>query len=325
MRQLILYIRLKGLSYFRFYKEFPLVIRLLVCIVCLAVCFLLIKLKMALSFVNGGISLGLFILIARWATTPHPAEKILLKGLHIPFLSVSVIKCLGISLPFFLLNLYVGILTAIAGTAIIYFLPDKQEGASKALPVFYPSAAYQWLSSFRLEGKWVFLFGLFLLIMALLNGNRNLAIFSLVWLINLSCFLVYFRQQEPIVWLRIFRDTSLLMKRKVIELLISSFIPILPCFFLILLFMPAETGIFIKIMIGCFYINLLLIYIRYACYPSIFMASIIFYGSLIVLTIAFITIQIQTICTALATLPLLHWLTCYHLKSTLYADAESDY
>lgn len=255
---------------------------------------------MTLSFINGGISLGLFLLIARWATTPHPAEKILLKGLHVPLSSVSVLKYLGISLPFFLLNLYAGILTAIAGTAIISFLPDKKGDASKTLPVFYQPAAYQWLSSFRSEGKWVLSFGLFLLIMALLNENRNLAIFSLVWLINLSCFIVYFRQQEPIVWLRIFKDTSLLMRRKVTELLINSFVPILPCFFLILLFMPAETGLFIKIIIGCFYINLRLLYIRYACYPSIFMASIILYGSLIVLTIAFITIQIQTLCIALA-------------------------
>lgn len=324
-RQTLLYFRLKSKSSYRLWKEFPWVIRLLFLGGFLLITYLLIISHLDKSLINYTVVSGVYILLGLKLCRLSPPEAILLKVLQIPQIQIRLIKCLLLSIPFFLLDIYAGLIDVILGTGIVLLIADKRPN-QKTIRSFYKATSYQWLSMFRSEGRWLLFAGFIFLMIALYHGNRNMACFSLGWLFLVPCFAVYYyRQKDPKQWLRVYKNASFLLRKKLTEVLQNTMILLAVCVPLVLIFDWSAYWLYTRLFLLLILGNVLFFYGYYACYPGMLTAMILTGIVIFILYLLYVITPVFFIPAGLLLLVILHIISIQNLKSAIYGTTESAY
>lgn len=313
------YFRLKGLSYYRMFREFPLLIQLLLLSVCFVVGYALLTNEMRLSTDHYLYSLGAFVLMGQWFCKPSPKEEVFIKSLKLPLAFIQLTHCMLLSIPFGLASVYLGLFVGGIGSVAILLLSRINRSSKRVCPSFYQSSAYQWLSVWRVEGMWFYLSGIFLTTMGTVSDNHRLVCFSLIWSICLPCFFSYYKRQDPIAFLTIYKSIPLLLKKKTIELLSNSLLSVSGCLVVLLLLSPSGFLSCIWV-VGCgLFTNILLMYAYYICYPSIIQAIGLVVG-IGIITIALLSdTAFGYWFASLLYLPVFYFIASQTLKSIRYA------
>ena len=323
MSPIVAYLKIKCLSSYRIFKEFPLPIRLILLPALILIGYVLSIQNIAPSVTNYLYCLGAFLVIGKWLCGIHAHESILVKSLGIPLRCILVLKCMLLGIPFMLLNGLIGGAVVVSGSFILYILSSVNKSFRFALPSFYMTESYQWLSSWRAEGVWGYLLGLFLTCMGLYSGNRNLIYFSLLCTSCLSCFFIYYRMIDPLPFLTIYKNPSCLIQKKTVELLVNTSLSLAVSVILLLLFLPIKAFPILWIAGGILG-NCLLLYTYYCCYPSMLKALIVLCSVLIVLTAIGIENPLYGLAALLLLLPTLYFIAHRNLKSILYVNATPE-
>lgn len=314
--QLLPYFKLLGKSYWRLFNEFPLVLRLLFVLLLGVGGALLVNLPFSPSVQNYAIVFVVFFLLAQRFCRMSASEKVLLSFLTIPIVWIRFIKSLFVSIPFFLLDLGSGLLVITLGTLAVTFYSG---GTIRNIRItsFYSLSSYQWLGMYRRTGLWVVSIGSILLLIGLWHGNTNLVCFCLGWIICLPCFLAYYGQLDPKQFMRVYKDSRVLLRRKTGELLMNVSIPVLACLACLLFFDFAHIGLYLKFILLFLYADLLMFYFCYLCYPHFLSACILFAITAYISAGLFFSYPLITILSAFVFLIFLHLLTVINLKSII--------
>lgn len=324
-RQTLLYFRLKSKSYYRLWKEFPWMIRLLFAAVLFIIAYFLIISHLNASLTNYTIASGVYILLGLKLCWLNPSEAVLLKVLQIPQIQVRVIICLCLSIPFFLLDIYAGLIAVVFGTAVVVLIADQRSNP-KATRSFYKATSYQWLSMFRSGGRWLLLAGFIFLIIALYHGNRNMACFSLGWLFLIPCLAAYYyRQKDPMQWLRVYKNASFLLRKKLTEVLQNTIVLLVVCVPLVLIFDYSAYWLYIQLFLLLIMGNVLFFYGYYACYPGMLTAMVVTGIVIFILYLLYVIYPVFFIPAGLLLLVILHIISIQNLKSAIYGTTESAY
>lgn len=314
--QLLLYFKLLARSRGRLFMEFPWVLRLLFVFLFGGGVYLLANLPFSPSVRNFAIVFVAFFLLGQLFCRLSPQEKVLLTFLKIPVLWIRVIKCLFISVFFFLVDVWVGLLAAIPGTFAVAFYSG---GTSRNVRIlsFYVPASYQWLGMFRRSGIWVLSAGMLLLLIALWHRNTNMVCFCLGWIICLPAFLTYFGQPDVKKFMSVYTSSRLLLRMKIREFLLNSSIPLVLCVALIFLFDFANAGLYLRFILFFLYADLLLFYFSYICYPHILTALVSCAFFVYISAGFFFSYPLITVLAGCLFWVLLHWFAVINLKSII--------
>lgn len=317
-QQTLLYLKLLGKSYWRLFREFPIVLQCLLLLVISGTFYFLAITEFSGSLTNYTVLYLLFFLAGRWACRISSSEKVLLSLLNIPVLHIRALRCILLSLPFFLLNVGVGAILLTLGTLTVVFLPERIK-RNRAFPAFYVPASYQWLGMYRQSGVWTLSAGFLLLLIGLWHHNTNMVCFFLGWIILVPCFMAYYNADPP-QFLTIYKNCRFLMWRKMCELVVNSTIPLLVSFILVLTVDFVHAVLYLKLTFLFVFISLLLFYSRYICYPHTLTALVL---SVILIVVSFVSLRVYPLAASvvcLFLLPLLHFLAINNLKTFLAYD-----
>ena len=318
------YIRIKALSSIRLFHEIPYVYMfVMTLIVCFAgyILLSLVSLDLQVTVKSAVICLCIFVLPGMSLCTFSFSEKVLLKTLGIKIVPLLLIRLLLLSIPFFILNVFIGLIVTTVGSLCVILLQEINVRNSKwRLPVFYRQSSYQWLSSFRRGGLWMLIAGFLLFVIALYHGNENMACAAFGWLLCVPCFMSYFGVPDSRLWLANYRSIGFLLKSKLVELLINATLPALVCLPLAAIFLPVYLPMFMRLSVVFLFVDLLFFYCTYLCYPSKIMP---FICSSIIISVSLVLIVMHPFMSMSLPVPLLfvlHILYIQNLKSVLYVS-----
>lgn len=314
-QQTLLYIKLSGKSYRRLFREFPIVLQGLFLLLLGGMLFFLAETAFVGSFTNYAIVFILFVLINRWLCRISAPERVLLSLLRISVIQIKAMRCILLSLPFFLLDLTVGVLLLTVGTPAVVFLPEKVI-RNRALPSFYAPASYQWLGMYRQSGVWTLSAGFLLLLIGLWHHNTHMVYFFLGWIMLMPCFLTYYNA-DPSQFLAVYKSPGFLMWKKVCELLFNSTMPAVVALMLVLIFDFSHAVLYLKFAFLFVYVALLLFYGRYIGYPHTLTALVLSAILIFASVLSFTLFPLATAVACLLLLPVLHMLAVYNLKTFL--------
>ena len=315
------YIRIKGLSSVRLFYEIPFVYKLVMVVFTGLAFYTLLSVDLQMTAKSVAICLCVFVLLGISLCNISFPEKILLKTVGVNIFVALFIRLLLLSIPFFLIDLYIGLITTTAGSLFVILLQDVNIHKSKRLPSFYRKTSYQWLSFFRRGGLWVLVAGFSLFVIALYHGNENMMCVAFGWLMCVPCFMsYYFNIPDSRFWLANYKSVHFLLKGKLLELLINAMLPALICLLLITFLMPVHLFLFLKLSAIFLFLDLLTFYCVYLNYPSLFMAII---NIFIIITLWLVVVFMHPLLSVYLSVPLLlvlHVLAVQNLKSELYAN-----
>lgn len=318
------YIRLKGLSLVRLWREIPFVYRILMLAVISLAIYVLILLHVPVSVKSLSVGLCVFVLVGMYVCSFSFSEKIVLKSLGIKLFPLFMIRCFLLSIPFFILNVHIGLVTVSLGLVCVYFLSKVNFRSGKSLPSVYKKTSYQWLSAYRSEGVWVLIAGFLFFAVALYHKNENMSCVALGWLMCVPCFISYYaKMPEAQIWLISYRSASFLLRCKLIEMLINALLPALICIPAVMIFMPAYILLFIKLLFVFLFVDLLLLYSCYLCYPSIIMSFLCCFLFVMIWSVVTLMHPVVSACISAPFLLLLHIIVIQNLKSIRYVEPAS--
>lgn len=321
--QVFKYMMIKGLSFVRMLREIPFIYQLILAAVTGLSIYVLVQIQLNLNLTNVMIALGVFILTGVYVCSFSFSEKILLKTLKIKMFPVFLIKSLLLSIPFFLLDISVGLITLLIGAPCGYLLSGVSVRKGKSYPVFYKKSAYQWLSAFRKEGLWVLVIGFLCFGIALFHGNKNMLCAAFACLMCVPCFISYYRMPDSRIWLVNYRNTSFLIRSKLTELFMNALLPALVCLPLIAIWQPVYMLFFAKLLLLFLFVDILCLYCYYLAYPSEVMSVLCSILIIVVWSVLMFMHPLLSLITSPLLLLLLHVVTIQNLKSILYVTPES--
>ena len=317
MEKVCKYIRIKITSLIRLFGDIPFVYKLIiVALLCFAVYALIIA-PVDFTIESVTVCLCVFALTSVKFCSFSFSEKVLLKTLDIKILPLFFIRLVLLTIPFFLLNPYIGMIMISAGSMCAYFLSKVEiDGRkAKAFPSFYRKTSYQWLSSFRKGGLWVLSAGFLLFAIALYVGNNDMLYVAFGWLMCVPCAIAL---SDVRAWLVNYKNVSFLLRCKLLELFFNASLPALVCLPLVAVFIPAALILFIKLFAAFLFIDLLMFYSCYLCYPSILMPIVCLVFLISTWSAMMLMHPEITVIVSAPALLLLHILTIQNLKSILY-------
>lgn len=320
-KQLLLYIRLSGKSYWRLFREIPFLLQIVFLLILSGILYFLAETTFTGVITNYLVVFLLFVLMGRWCCRMSSSEKVLLSFLNIPIRLIHVLKCSLLSLPFFLLDGSVGFLLLTVGTAVVIWSPERIT-QNRTLPGFYVSTSYQWLGMYRVSGIWILSLGMLFLLIALWHQNTNMSNFFLGWIITLPPFFAYYTTDPP-KFLRIYKNSRFLIGKKLRELIRNIAIPTLLSLALVLLIDFSNSGLYLKPALFFIYIDLLLFYSRYICYPHTLIALALSVILIVASLAVFILYLIPGILICSLILLCLHFLAINNLK-TFFQDERTE-
>ena len=322
MKNLHLYIKLKILSYYRLYNEFPLFIRFLFLGILLLCGYILATSYLVLSLTHYLYCLVAFLVVGNWFCKLNAKEKILIQILNIPIRALFFIRCFLVSLPFIILNLTIGVSVFLTGSFFLYFFNQIKHECKFTIPTPYSLSSYQWISSWRAEGLWLYFTGIIFTLAGLYSRNENLICFSLIWITCLPCFLAYNTYTDSRYFLIIYKSTSFILIRKTTELIYNILISLIIPVTLILIF-KFFSLLILYCIIGVTISSLFLLYSYYCCYPNRLQAIVIFGMTLIASGTILSEIPLAGIFCSLFLLCILYFIAYLNLKSIVYAEPTS--
>ncbi|RRD75647.1 hypothetical protein [Tannerella forsythia] len=330
MNGLIVYLRLTARSHWRLFHAFPLLLRVLIVVTAGVLCYMLVKASIRTSVLHDVWTTTAFVFVGGWFCRIRPEKELLLKSLHISHLLVRLVRCLVLSIPFFFWSVLTGVWVATLGTAVVlglaYYRSEygKRGGAAVGRRVFrLPfSAAYQWVSGYRTEIGWIILFALVLHAVALLHHNPDMASVMMGVAVCLPCFSAYYMRHDPKEYLCVYPNALFLMKRKTKEVLLYSLIPSVWCLSVSCVVFPSDALLFASLLLVFLYVNIVLMYAFYVCYPNILFSLMLVLMGLLVPAFVYAASPVAVV-VCLLLLPLLFGGAVWKMKVFLY-DVRSE-
>ena len=312
------YIRIKWLSSVRLFFEIPFIYKLVMAVFAGLGGFLLLSLDLQINAKSMTVCICIFVLLGVSICSFSFREKILLKTIGVKIFAALFIRLLLLSIPFFLLDIYIGLIAGTAGSLCVILLQGVNIRKSKRLPSFYRKTSYQWLSSFRRGGLWVLIIGFLLFAIALYHGNENMMSAAFGWLMCVPCLMSYFNIRDSRFWLANYNSVHYMLKSKLLELFVNASLPALICLFLVAIFMPVHLLLFVKLSTIFLFVDLLIFYCVYLNYPLFIMAFINIFIIISVLLVVVFMHPVLSIYISAPLLLVLHVLAVQNLKSEIY-------
>ena len=303
----------------------PVAVKVLFVFVAGVVCYGLAKASIAHGIMYHGLAVAAFVVLAFRACKIGHAERVLLKNMRVSFAAVFSVRCMLLSVPFFLLDWTVGILAVTVGSALVVCLslyqtkyPSKNGFSMfRRLRFKLPfAAAYQWVSGYRTDIVWTMLVGVILHAIAVVHGNRNMACAMMALTVCVPGFTVYYRLQDPKSFLRIFRDSSLLVRRKCMATVLFSAVPLCWLLPVSCIVFTADIWLFVGLTAACIFVNLTMMYACYIFYPDAVLSLVMFSILLILTAVVYSVFSLPvTVCLCAAVLFACHLSAVKRLKN----------
>lgn len=319
----LLPLRIECLSVYRLFRAFPFPYQLLLVLAAAAAVLFLFRIKFEVAWWSLLLSVLLFVVAGQSFCRIDGTKRVLLKTLDVTLFPLFLLKCLVLSLPFFVLHVYAGLMVLVAGSAAVWWLVQQKRNVG-SLPSFYVSSSYQWLSMFRKGGIGVLLLGVFVFVAGVVYQNPNLVVFALGWQLILPCFQAYYSQNDPKAFVREYKGARLLVC-KLQELLFNSLLPVVLPVCIACVFAGSHGAFYLRWVAFFVYVDVLMYYTYYFFYNRAVFLSLIFLA-----VAAFFSFQLFVMhpMGALIVFPLfiglLHLLTTSRLKRVLYEPSTDD-
>ncbi|MDR2145036.1 MAG: hypothetical protein LBE91_01065 [Tannerella sp.] len=319
LHNLGLYLKIKGLSSLRLAREIPFVYILLILSGLIVGFLFMIKLPVNNSFSTVSISIILYALIGIRFFSIREKEFVLLKSLNISIYTVNFIRYALWAAVFFLLTVRIGLLALLLACILPLF--DKTvKFSNPTIPSFYKKSAYQWLSAFRQSILWIFIFGGLMVIISLFYSNLNMLYVAMGILICLPCFFSFYLTGDDGSWLRVYKNTSKLLKIKLFELMIHSLIPAIVLFPFALFLSPFFPLLQMEIIFIT--VNILIFYSFYLGFPHVLSSYILNAFFVSVSVFLWQIIAFYAIIPTVLLICILHIILSYHLNGLLHVKTE---
>ena len=323
-----LYLGLRLRSVARLFGALPVVAKMLFAAIAVAVGYGLHRAELPHEASVAGWAVGVFVAVGTGVCRIGRTELALLDELGIRPVFVFVDRCLLLSVPFFLLDAWAGLLAATVGTAVTtmlscYRLRHLSAGGGSILrrlrfggPL---AAAYVWIAGYRSGALWAGLIGGALLLLALANGNADMAGVSIGVMVCAPALTVYYRHPDPSPFLRVYRSAAYLVRRKATEGALCTLIPIGWSLPLSVAAFPDRAGWLAGVAGLSVYVAMVLLYAAYAFYPhlltSIVVAGALIMGSAVWLSVVPVGVAVASLAAILVGL---HGLSIYNMKHFLW-------
>ena len=176
-----------------------------------------------------------------------------------------------------------------------------------------------WIAGYRSGALWAGLIGGALLLLALANGNADMAGVSIGVMVCAPALTVYYRRPDPSPFLRVYRSAAYLVRRKATEGALCTLIPIGWSLPLSVAAFPDRAGWLACVAGLSVYVAMVLLYATYAFYPhlltSIVVAGVLIVGSAVWLSVVPVGVAVASLAVILVGL---HGLSIYNMKHFLW-------
>lgn len=316
------------LSIARMWRALPMVAKALFAAVAVLVGYALSQIDLPIGAENVGWITAVFVVAGMRVCRMERTEIALLEELGVRLPLVLAGRCLVMAVPFFLLGAWVGVWVATVGTAVTtgslaVMAAYRRRGwlagggwLMRRVRFGGPVAgAYMWIAGYRAGGMWAAVAGGVLLAIALTYDNADMAGVAMAGMVCGPAVITCYRRQDPKDFLRIYGSANSLVKRKAVEGLVCSIIP-LCCSFLIAASVFSDHLEWLAVVAGAaIYAAMIFIYALYAFYPhqltSMVVAIVVIVGTIV--WVAVVPAWVTGI-SAMVIMAGLHGLSVYNMK-----------
>jgi hypothetical protein len=212
-------------------------------------------------------------------------KKWLLKQYTYLLFCSYAVDFLLIAIPFFLLNPFLGIGACTTGVlcAVCRSLSAPRSKTSIVIPSpFFVKSAFLWHSQMRYLFPCTWIFIAALIIIGYVNENPNLAFVAFGGGVFLACLSAIF-QSEKSDFIQIYVSEQRFIKQTLIETILNSILFMLPLMIIMLFLFSEKWLITLLAGITVLLLNINMLWIKYAFYPSMQLAFVLFLTSLVLL------------------------------------------
>ena len=292
------YLRIQMLSIARMWGALSMVAKALFAAVAVLVGYALSRMDVELGAENVGWITAVFVVVGMRVCRMERTEIALLEELGVRLPLILAGRCLVMAVPFFLLGAWVGVWVATVGTVVTtgsltvmaaYRRRGWQAGGGWLMrrvrfggPV---AGAYMWIAGYRAGGTWATVAGGVLLAIALTYDNADMAGVAMAGMVCEPAVIACYRRQDPKDFLRIYRSANSLVKRKAMEGIVCSIIPLCCSFPIATAVFPDQLGWLAVVAGAAIYAAMIFIYALYAFYPhqltSMVVAIVVIVGTIV--------------------------------------------
>lgn len=270
-------IQIKWTTFKRLTKQIPIVYLLIIVSSLLGLAYFLTRLNIEASWQTVSITSAIYIILFS-RIEYKPEHRLLLKQYPNAFYTSVAIDALLISVPFYFVNIISGVTTSMLAL-VLSLLFVKYEGKPKINPVvpspFFIKGSYMWHSKMRYLLPMVWLVSLLLIVIVRVHDNYNLATVILGVGVIIS-FASTIMQAEDQSFVQIYLNKKHFIKTNLKETIYNSVIFILPMVAVMIILFPSKWYISLIMLVAIMVITVMLSVTKYAFYPSLTLALVIF-------------------------------------------------
>ena len=312
----------------RMWRALPMVTKALFAAVAVLVGYALSQINLPIGAENVGWIIAMFVVVGMRVCRMERTEIVLLEELDVRLPLILAGRCLVMAVPFFLLGAWVGVWVATVGTAVTtgslaMMAAYRRRGwlagggwLMRRIRFGGPVAgAYMWIAGYRAGGMWAAVAGGVLLAIALTHDNADMAGVAMAGMVCGPAVIACYRRQDPKDFLRIYGSANSLVKRKAMEGIVCSIVPLCCSFPIASAVFPDQIGWFAVVAGAAIYAAMIFIYALYAFYPhqltSMVVAIVVIVGTIVWGAVVPAWVSVIS---AVAIVVGLHGLSVYNMK-----------
>ena len=270
-------IQIKWTTFKRLTKQIPFVYLLIIVSSLLGLAYFLSRLNIDATWQTVSIASAIYIIL--FSRIEYRTEqRLLLKQYPNAFFTSVAIDASLISVPFYFVNIISGVITSILAL-VLSLIFVKYDGKPKINPVvpspFFIKGSYMWHSKVRYLLPMVWLVSLLFIVVARVHDNYNLATVSL----GVGAFISFastIMQAEDKSFVQIYLNKKHFIKTNLKETIYNSVIFALPMVAIMIMLFPSKWYISLIMLVAIMVITVMLSITKYAFYPSLTLALVIF-------------------------------------------------
>jgi len=273
--------------FFRTLKQIPLIYSTFILVLTMGLVYVLVLITIPVTLKS--VLIAVFVHIFLCHSVRYRNEKVLLlKQYKNALSSAYIIDFLLIAVPFFLLNPVFGAVACV--TAVLYGMfrakSLRKPRVSLVVPSpFFVKSSYLWHAQMRylLPFAWISIIAF--IIIGRLHDNPNLAFVAFVGGTFLACFVTVF-QSEKADFVQIYISEQRFLRQTLIETVFNTLIFVLPSAIAMLVLFSEKWWAVLLAIASITALNVNVLWIKYAFYPSqmlsfvLFLLSLFFLGAL---------------------------------------------
>lgn len=270
-------IHIKWTRFKRLTKQIPFVYLLVIALSLLGLIYLLLKMNIEATWKSVVISNAIYIILFS-KIEYKPEHRLLLKQYAKAFYTSVLIDALLISIPFYFVNILSGVTTSLLAL-VMALLFVKNDGKPKIIPIIpsplFVKSSFMWHSKVRYLLPIVWVTSMLFIIIARVYDNYNLAMVSL-GVGGFISFASSIMQEEDVSFVQIYISKNSFIRTNLKETIYNSMIFSMPLVAVMIVLFPTKWPISLAIFLALTIIAIMLSIIKYAFYPSLTLATVVF-------------------------------------------------